>query len=190
MDIRKVQSIVKEIYAGGNIKVKITQDLDSMDNSDRILAIGSSRTIKYQYLTSAETMANYFVVIAEKNTEIVELIDKYTIASSQFFPIFGFKKIRDDLRCAPKLEAQQLAKLNKTIASIPAACQTEHNCIAGVLDDKTISPGYKSNAIFWAVWHGTIDLDDCEKYLRGFEKKSGTEYRKLLCVYDYRKYGE
>lgn len=66
MDIRKVQSIVKEIYAGGNIKVKITQDLDSLDNSDRILAIGSSRTIKYQYLTSNETMANYFVVIAEK----------------------------------------------------------------------------------------------------------------------------
>lgn len=188
MDIRKVQSIVKEIYAGGNIKVKITQDLESLDNSDRILAIGSSRTIKYQYLTSGETMANYFVVIAEKNTEIVELIDKYTITSSQFFPIFGFDKIKPDLNCAPKLKAQQLAKLNKTIGSIPLVCQTEHNTIAGILDDKAISPGYKTSAIFWAVWHGTVELDDCEKYLRGFEKKSGTDYRKLLCVYDYKKY--
>lgn len=30
MDIRKVQNIVKEIYAGGNIKVNITEDLESI----------------------------------------------------------------------------------------------------------------------------------------------------------------
>jgi len=188
MDIRKVQSVVREIYSGGDIKVKITQDLDSMNNSDKILAIGSSRTIKYQYLTSGETMANYFVVISEKNTEIVELIDKYTIASSQFFPIFGFDKIKNDLPCAPKLKAQQLEKLNRTIASILPVCQTKHVTIAGILDDKGVSPGYKTNAIFWAVWHGSVELNDCEKYLRGFEKRSGTDYRKLLCVYDYKKY--
>ena len=36
MDIRKVQSIVKEIYAGGDIKVKITEDLDSLKNEEKI----------------------------------------------------------------------------------------------------------------------------------------------------------
>ncbi len=36
LDIRKVQSIVKEIYSGGNIAVKITEDLDSIKNSERI----------------------------------------------------------------------------------------------------------------------------------------------------------
>src|SRR5699024_610541 len=51
MDIRKVQNIVKEIYSGGEIKVTITEDLDSLKNSDKILAIGSEKTIKYQYLT-------------------------------------------------------------------------------------------------------------------------------------------
>ncbi|MDI1222346.1 SIR2 family protein [Acinetobacter sp.] len=41
MDVRKVQSIVKEIYAGGEIKVSITEDLDSLKNSDKVIAIGS-----------------------------------------------------------------------------------------------------------------------------------------------------
>ena len=60
MDVRKVQSIVKEIYSGGNIKVKITEDLDSLNNSDKIIAIGSIKTIQYQYQTSSEMMSNYF----------------------------------------------------------------------------------------------------------------------------------
>lgn len=54
MDIRKVQNVVKEIYAGGSIKVNVTEDLDSLNNSDKIIAIGSSKTIQYQYQTSAE----------------------------------------------------------------------------------------------------------------------------------------
>ena len=45
MDVRKVQSIVKEIYSGGDIKVNITEDLDSIDNHDKIIAIGSNKTI-------------------------------------------------------------------------------------------------------------------------------------------------
>lgn len=45
MDIRKVQNVVKEIYAGGSIKVRITDDLEELDNSDKVLAIGSKKSI-------------------------------------------------------------------------------------------------------------------------------------------------
>ena len=45
MDIRKVQSVVKEIYSGGEIKVSITEDINGLRNSYRILDIGSSKTI-------------------------------------------------------------------------------------------------------------------------------------------------
>lgn len=41
LDVRKVQDIVREIYSGGNISVKITEDLDTVKNSERILAIGT-----------------------------------------------------------------------------------------------------------------------------------------------------
>ena len=60
LDVRKVQNIVKEIYAGGEIKVSITEDLDTLKNGDKILAIGSSKTIQYQYQTAPELLANYF----------------------------------------------------------------------------------------------------------------------------------
>lgn len=188
MDIRKVQGIVREIYSGGSIKVKITEDLDSLDNSDKILAIGSSKTIKYQYLTSAETMANYFVVMEEKNSGIIDLVDKFTISSSQFFPIHGFSSICPDLVCTEKLKAQQLTKLQKSVANIPVACQSDHATIADILADKSISTASKTNAILWSIWNDKINLVDCEKYLRGFEKRGGTDYRKLLCAYDYKRY--
>lgn len=67
MDIRKVQSIVKEIYAGGDIKVKITEDLDTLKNNEKILAIGSSKSISYQYMTAQETANNYFETFARSS---------------------------------------------------------------------------------------------------------------------------
>ena len=189
MDVRKVQGIVKEIYSGGDIKVKIADGLDSLNNSDRILAIGSSKTIKYHYLTSAETMANYFVIMDEQDAELIELVDKFTIASSQFFPIFGFDTINKKLANAEKLKIQQKRKLDVKFASILPVCQTDHDTIAKIMDDKNISPGYKANAIFWSIMEDKILMKDCEKYLKGFEKRSGTEYRQLLCAYDFKKYG-
>lgn len=92
MDVRKVQNIVQEIYAGGNIGVKITEDLDSLNNSDKILAIGSSKTIQYHYQTANQTMANYFSVIEEANTHIIKLIDNYKIQKSIFFQYLVFIK--------------------------------------------------------------------------------------------------
>lgn len=64
MDIRKVQDIVGDIYKGANgIKVEITEDLATRKNSDKVLAIGTDKTIKYQYQTSKELMVDYFSVI-------------------------------------------------------------------------------------------------------------------------------
>ena len=33
---------------------------------------------------------NYFKIIEEENFQLLEVIDKLTIQSQQFFPIFGF----------------------------------------------------------------------------------------------------
>lgn len=52
MDIRKVQSVFREICSGGSIKVNITEDLDDIKNGDKIIAIGSVRTIECQYQTT------------------------------------------------------------------------------------------------------------------------------------------
>ena len=60
MDVRKVQSIVKEIYAGGNIKVNITEDIETLRNGEKVLAIGSLKTIKYEFHTTSENYGELF----------------------------------------------------------------------------------------------------------------------------------
>ena len=74
MDIRKVQDIVGDIYKGANgIKVEITEDLATLKNSDKVLAIGSDKTIRYQYQTAKELMINYFSVIEEADIISMQL---------------------------------------------------------------------------------------------------------------------
>lgn len=46
----------------------------------------------------------------------------------------------------------------------------------------------KIKAIAWAVIQSNIDLKDLEKYLRSFQGTKDTWYRKLLCIYDFKKY--
>ena len=189
MDIRKVQSIVKEIYAGGKISVKITEDLDSMDNSDRILAIGSSKTIQYQYLDSTATIANYFSIIEEANTQAIQLIDKYKIQSSQYFPIFGFSSIYPHLASEDTLKSRQTEKLKTALNAIPPVCKTGHTSIAAIMADDFISATHKHNAILWSLLQETVSLEDFEAFLRADGNKKATNYRKLLCGYDYVRYG-
>lgn len=79
MDIRKVQTVVREICEGGAIEVSITEDLDELDNADKVLVVGSKKTIKYEFLTTSEMMANYFQIIEESNSQLLCLLNKQRI---------------------------------------------------------------------------------------------------------------
>lgn len=188
MDIRKVQNIVKDIYSGGDIKVTITEDLDSLKNSEKILAIGSSKTIHYQYITTSEMITKYFRIIEESNDQVIELIDKQKIPSSQYFPIFGFSKINTNISKEKELKSQQKKKIEDLINSTRDDWKTEHASIREVLDDTKIANSYKERAIIWSVSQGRVALDDLEIYLKKFEDKTKTEFKKLLCTYDLYKY--
>ena len=43
MDIRKVQNVVKDIYAGESINFSITDDIDGLKNYDKMLVMGSKK---------------------------------------------------------------------------------------------------------------------------------------------------
>lgn len=188
MDVRKVQNIVKEIYAGGSISVKITEDLESLSNSDRILAIGSSKTIQYQYQTSTETIFNYFGIIDESNSQVVMLIEKYRIASSQFFPIFGFDRIYPNLSSVGKLKKQQLEKLKGFVDYLPPVCKVRYGSVKDVSDIESMTTTNKINSILYSVYFDSIPLGECEIFLREYQEKNSTAYRRLLCAYDFKKY--
>lgn len=188
MDVRKVQNVVSEIYSGGKIEVNITEDLDSLKNGDKILAIGSSKTISYQFQTASEMMANYFKILEESNNQILVLIDKYQIQSTQYFPIFGFSSINSDIQSTDRLKEQQRTNLNKALDGIKGRFQIEHTTITDIMEDTAITISIKNSNIFYNVMNGNLILEEVEDYLKNMENKHDTDYRRILCAYDLKKY--
>lgn len=188
MDVRKVQNVVAEIYAGGKIEVKITEDLDALKNGDKILAIGSSKTISYQYQTASEIMTNYFKIMEESNHQILVLIDKYRIQSGQYFPIFGFDSINNEIKVADKLKAQQKNNIQNSLNGLSINHKKKLITVQEILDDELIPLTYKNGCMIWNIFENNLELDDVEKYLKGMKDKNNTNYRKLLCAYDLKKY--
>ncbi|MDA1876448.1 SIR2 family protein [Bacillus toyonensis] len=189
MDIRKVQNIVKEIYAGGNIQVSITEDVDSLKNEEKVLAIGSLKTITYDFQTASELMENYFKIIDESNHQLLKLIDKLRIQKTQHFPIYAFSKIQTDLESSKDLKENQNKKITK-INDNSTDFARQHTSINGILQDEDIPQTKKNLAIMLGVINERIPLDTVEEYLRNYDDKKSTNYRKILCVYDYKKYAD
>lgn len=190
MDIRKVQSVVKEIYAGGTIKVKITEDIDKLANSDRILAIGSSNTISYQTINEKELIQNYFTIIEENNASKLAVINRLSISFSHYFPIFGFSKICSEITNLTSLKTNQRDKVNKYIEK--NASSNTHIKLQDILDDNLIADSYKHNAIMYAFNENQLDINEVENFLKNIDesKKATSDYRRLLCLYDIKKFGE
>lgn len=190
MDIRKVQSVVKEIYEGGNIQVSIVDDVNSLKNDEKVLAIGNVNRISYDYQTAGELMENYFKIIEEDNFQLLQLIDKYTIQKEQFFPVFAFSQINQNLLSVENLKDQQIRKLNAFLERIPLSHTNDHVSIEQILQDGNLPISGKPNAIAYATLKKQLDLFDVEKYLKNFTSKKITEYRKVLCAYDFMKYSD
>lgn len=188
MDIRKVQNVVRDIYAGGDIKVSITADLDGLKNSDKVLVVGSKNTIKYEFQTIPEMMANYFQIIEEANAQLLSLINKQRIQNSQYFPIFAFSKICTDIQNAEKLKLQQAEKVRILINNAPKDCQGQYATPTEVFDNTQIAQSNKIVAIICAIMNGSMDLDSVKEYLQTLEDKRTTNYRKVLCAYDIKRY--
>lgn len=188
MDIRKVQNIVKEIYSGGDIKVTITDDLDALHNDEKILAIGSVNTINYDYQNNSEMISNYFQIIDESNHQLLTLIDKHIFPKSNWFPIFAFSKINDKIVKSNVLKKQQTKKINSILNSMNDDRIKNHTTLHSILNDELISTSNINNSIFWSILKEDINLKEVENYLITYEDKNGSDYRKLVCAYDYQKY--
>lgn len=188
MDVRKVQNVVKEIYAGGEIKVSITEDLDTLRNGDRILAIGSSKTISYQYQTAAEMIGNYFKIIDESNSQILFLIDKFKINDGQYFPIFGFIKINKSIESTDRLITNQTNNIKTAFKAVKEAAKKAHVSLSAIEQDETIPASYKMESIMWNCIENNLSLDDLEEYLRSYNGPMDTNFRKILCAFDMMKY--
>lgn len=191
MDVRKVQNITRDIFKGeppeNSVQVRITEDIDQLNNSDKILAIGTEKTINYIYSTTSEICTKYFSIIEENNYQILEIIDKLTIQPQQYFPIFAFSETNKNINRASELKVQQLSKIEdqKTKVYSNTRYQKKFNSIKEIL----ISDEPKSNRHYIIIYNlckGNIDLSNLKEYLINSDiDKKDTDYRRLLCFYGY-----
>lgn len=192
MDVRKVQNVVKEIYSGGSIKVRITTDLDELDNSDKVLAIGSNKSITYSYQTAPEMMKNYFDIIEEENNQVLELVDKVMIQSSQYFPIFAFSKIDPTIKRTTQLKKQQIEKMDNLCKLVEKRYDIKEKSLQAILSNVEYAMTYRNQIIACALLRGKITAEEVEPYLKELSTLMGnsTCYRQLLCAYDLVMYSE
>lgn len=189
MDIRKVQSIVGDIYKGNTgIQVNITENIDDLSNDEKVLVVGSDKTVNYIFHTTSEIMEKYFKIIDEANYQLLRLIDKHKISSTQYFTIYGFSNINSDLESIDRLKKIQESKIQDIVDKYADFGQ-EHNNIIDIMKDEKIAKTRKNYAIALGIYYGRLDLDGVEKHLKNYDgDKNSTEYRRILCFYDYKKY--
>jgi len=182
MDIRKVQKVWNTIKSGGEIKVKITENLDELSNDEMVIAVGSERTVQYEFQTKSEMMQNYFKIVEEANSQLVSLLNKQTIANHEHFPIYAFSSICAELDNSDIYKSRQLEKIIKQLPRM-RACASKFDDISDILKN---TKEYKvPNTIMYCVLNDTISLKQLKEYLVSNSYKVDTHYRKLLCLYDY-----
>ncbi|MCK1142480.1 SIR2 family protein, partial [Providencia stuartii] len=145
----------------------------------------------YMYQTKSEMMENYFKIIDESNQQLIELLNKQKIQTSQFFPIFAFSEICSALENVIEYKEQQIRKLIEHYIKTDEKrnCENRHEIIEDILNDASIPNSKKSDCIFHSYYNNKITDNQIKNYLLNYGDKTSTDYRRLLCLYDYKIYG-
>lgn len=159
LDIRKVQNVVKDIYKGGKTRVEITEDIDDLNNSEKILAIGTSKTIKYEFQTVPELMQKYFQIEEEENKQILDVINNQIIQKINF-PNLLFYKINPKINNIEKFKKQQNEKIKNILENLEDCFKIACFTIEEISDSEYITPSKEENVLVYNVIKGNIVLED------------------------------
>lgn len=120
---------------------------------------------------------------------MIKLIDEFPIAKSHWFPIFGFSNLVSDLQKTEILKNQQMSKLTNNIKpNIERFDVHNLNSIEAILASDKIPESYKIDYIFYKVFNNLILEDELKNYLMQIDGDLDSNYKKLLCLYDFKKY--
>ncbi|TCB78370.1 SIR2 family protein [Acinetobacter sp. ANC 3781] len=190
--VKRVLDTVKEITSGGSIKVSIAEDIDDLKNSEKILAISpvTKTKIEYTYKEPSQLIEDYFDILHKKDESLIKLIDDMKISKSHWFPIYGFSSIYNGLSKLTVLQQQQDRKIEELLRSINCTkyLTLGFATIEDVLKTDIVAESYKIECIFCLIYNDKITLDDLEHYLQSFNSNRELNFKKLLCLYDQKKY--
>ncbi|WP_410792976.1 SIR2 family protein [Klebsiella aerogenes] len=186
MDIRKVQKVWNTIKSGGEIKVNITENIDELKNEDMVLAVGSEKTVKYEFQTKTEMIQNYFKIVDEANSQLISLLNKQVISTRERFPIFAFSSICENLINVDNYKSRQIDKIIDDLKKYVRDCENNHTSITDITNN--LADWKVIGGIMYAVMEDNISLSELKKYLEDNAGRCDTDFRKLLCLYDYLAY--
>ena len=195
--LKRVEHAFHRIKLGGEIAVKLVGDLENVDNRELVLAIGPRDRIDVsldKIYRATEAIQSYFEITEEFKSGMVILTDD--VRKNVYFPAKGMAHVFPEMERKDELCQQQNKLLNKEfnqINKIPG-CRSDHTHVDDILQDEGIVASNKNGAIFYQVYKRGIALDDVRGYLYNKLQDSTesvpTDIRKLLCLYDARKYSE
>ena len=131
-------------------------------------------------------------IIEEENNQVLELVDKIMIQSSQYFPIYGFSLIDSKIKRTEQLKKQQKEKLKAIYDLVKTRYNVTENSLDDILQNDNYAMTYKNEVIAYALMEKKILPEEVEPYLKEMSNSRGTttDYRRLLCAYDYVKYSD
>lgn len=212
--LRLVDNLMERVFVDSKDKNNAQKinyffdDISGANPSDCVLGVIREKDIeqvkesivykdKKVAISAMNFILDYFNIIEKEEIETIKLIDNLQpkVSKGQNFPIFGFAEIISNstdsyrLECALRLKDNQENVLNKYIEKI-GSCNKQHTDINSIFNDDTIAKTAKYNSIFWNVWNENISLSELEHYLKNYEEdKGGSDFRRLIALYDYIKYG-
>lgn len=192
MDVRRVQNVAHGICIGASsIKVQIHENIDTLDNNDKVLYIGHKSEVIH--VIPQDLIYQYFEIINDKKNQLVEILNKQPIKSNEFFPIFGFSKISNKIIEIQKLKDQQIKKL-RTYARLQEQSRvpyTTHLTVKNFLDDDSIVHSNKLVEIVRSTLLGNLDLANLKEFIQSNDPllDDRTNRRRLLCAYDIMEFG-
>lgn len=195
--LKRVEHAFHRIKLGGEIAVKLVGDLENVDNRELVLAIGPRDRIDVsldKIYRATEAIQSYFEITEEFKSGMVILTDD--VNKNMYFPAKGMAHVFPVMERKDELCKQQNELLDKEfnrIQTISGYCSA-HTDVDDILRDERIVASNKVKAIFYQVYKEEIALDDVRAYLYNRLQDSTasvpTDIRKLLCLYDARKYSE
>ncbi|EJU16098.1 SIR2-like domain protein [Porphyromonas sp. oral taxon 279 str. F0450] len=195
--LKRVEHAFLRIKLGGEIAVKLVGDLENVDNRELVLAIGPRDRIDVsldKIYRATEAIQSYFEITEEFKSGMVILTDD--VNKKMCFPAKGMAYVFPEMERKDELCKQQNQLLNKEFNRIQtiSGCRSAHTNVDDILRDERIVASNKVKAIFYQVYKEEIALDDVRAYLYNRLQDSTasvpTDIRKLLCLYDVRKYSE
>ena len=86
------------------------------------------------------------------------------------------------------MKQNQKNKLKRLVQGMNNACKTKFNAIEEIFSTENVVKSNQINCLVYSILTGAISLDEAENYLKQRTDKKTTDYRKVLCAFDYMKY--